>query len=488
MTGGNVDNRIIDRPIKIMNGSCSRPQAVNGYETTNSVTGKVDENNAVAQIELEPTTDLAGLGVDPWKAINKIKLNETAPEQGWKLPNPRGRRRLFGEWTIGDRPTAIRVVVDIISDDTCFARIAVGDDCDFTNKPDCPTNGQHAICVTVPYRLEPEQSCWLFPCYSQKTAEVFARISGKETQEELVCLGASIRIAKIQLNGRDWSIALSDDNADGIYGGDPGASTMFIDRDGNGRFEPTEALDSLNSQIELEGRTYWIDRVSTNGRLVAISDASISMIEGHVQDAKTGVAIPDAYVSLGESRSKTDEIGNFQFKVPCGPLPTLTISAKGFVNERFSIPRFNAHPGQPISLALQMNAIEQSQLTGECLLRNGEIRYFLSREANANQGDFSTRVSDGEWEFHVNPDHDGFRSIEPLGDIRGAQLEQIDTAAPRRSFRGIVKAIEGHAYRYSHYGNGNSSKQIYFQVIAIGEDYVRLKYLIRFPGQDSRAP
>ncbi len=77
MTGGNVDNRIIDRPIKIMNGSCSRPQAVNGYGfcSVEADVFLVDGKLLVAHsfLELSPERTLRSLYLDPLR--ERVKQN-----------------------------------------------------------------------------------------------------------------------------------------------------------------------------------------------------------------------------------------------------------------------------------------------------------------------------------------------------------------------------------------------------------------------------
>ena len=59
-----------------------------------------------ATFALEYSTDLARWRMN-YYTPKHIDLAEKPPEDGWQLPPPRGRQRLYGAWTVGDKKTPV---------------------------------------------------------------------------------------------------------------------------------------------------------------------------------------------------------------------------------------------------------------------------------------------------------------------------------------------------------------------------------------------
>jgi len=390
-----------------------------------SVTAQESESEITASLRYSDT--LPG-----WFSPNHFDLATEPPEGNWILPDARGIERLYGTWTIGDE-TRINVVLDVMGEKESLMRFSFDDDVDFRNKEDI-RDAQNPVTFKIRYRDgQQEIYTWRFN-YSPS----FSKRIGKK---QLMYYRGSQRTGSLQIGDKTWIIAISDDNADGIYS-DLANTRGQIDLDGDRSLSRDEGF-AAQTPLNLNGTYYTVVRISPSGDQITLRKAAMGRIQGIVVGDK-GQAVPAATIDLlGQGLTNTsDAQGRFDLKIPVGRFSYLIVQADEYVprQERLS---GSVVAERPLKVEIKMQRISE-QLSGELRLSNEQGYHFLAgTREGLSGGDFYVTASGDTLKFFANNAFQ--RGLSDLGDLGNVDLHSVPISE-RRTTRFGVEAIEGHTY------------------------------------------
>ena len=390
-----------------------------------SVTAQESENEITASLRYSDT-------IPGWFLPNHFDLATEPPVGTWMLPDARGIERLYGTWTIGDE-TRINVVLDVMSEKESLMRFSFDDDVDFRNKEDVG-DAQNPVTFKIRYRDGQQETYALRFYYSPSFAK---RIGNKR----LMYYRGSQRTGSLQIGDKTWIIAISDDNADGIYS-DLANMRGQIDLDGDRSLSRDEGF-AAQTPLNLDGTYYTVARISPSGDQITLRKAAMGRIQGIVVGDK-GQAVAGATIELlGQGLTTTsDAQGRFDLKIPIGRFSYLTVQADEYVPRQERL-RDSVVAERPLNVEIKMQRISE-QLSGELRLANGQGYHFLAgTREGLGGGDFYVSASGDTVKFFANNAFQ--RGLRDLGDLGEVDVDTVPISEQGTTRFG-VEAIEGHSY------------------------------------------
>lgn len=414
-------------------------------------------------VKLEYTEELNRWSVNYYRPSH-VDLSPDVPNDMWTVPLPRGKQRLYGSFALG-KESRVNALVDVLDEKQTAIRVTADDNFNFGDTPDYVarkkwmTSVKYADGTTQPYALE-----FYFPV-------PFALRIGKN---RLHYYRACLREGTLQLGEQTWSVAIVDDNNNGLYSDLKETSILWKLTDIK-RFVAAKS-SMATSACEFDGRYYSVASISDSGDTMTVRPSRMGDVRGLVTDADTGQPLAGTQVSLPFRKQVTTTgiDGRYLLSIPEGQHYELQLSYEGYVPEfvRF---RQQVAPDQPVIMDVALHR-PTDQLSGTRQLKKEESYHFLGGTSGfLSGGDFYVSLT-GPAQFFCNNAHQ--RGVRQVDARLNQPLDEI--AIPKDGFTRMgVPAVEGQVY-VALARQGEEGHHVVLRVLKIVPDEsVEVEYLYR---------
>ncbi len=421
------------------------------------------------KVPLEHNTEMSRWGISYYQPRG-IQLSTNEPPQNWILPqiNSATHRRFWARKMFGGN-TTMNVVIHAPHDPKAGAWdvfATFDEDVDFSS----------TIPISIGERSHKEMEFNI--AYGNGAKQPYVIRFGPNTLNpgrfSLSYYRGCIRTGTADVLGKEYRIALSDDNGDGLYS-DLADTTVLISRDADGHMIYRDRVRA-DSPIEIGQSDYFTIEISDDGSSALLRPAEYGILEGSVTHESSNTPVPNARVKTTPYGfdALTGADGRYEMRLPAGRYYEVQVTASGYIPQHVKrVPSVLYATAANLSAQLSLPKSPQS---GEITLRDGDSFHFLSGQRHKYvDGDFYFRCSDGSPMFLANNRHQG--GLVDLGQIQ-TPLDAV--TPPMRGYNqfGVVAEV-GHVY-VSPAKQGEEGCHIVFRVIEIKQgESCTLKYYYR---------
>ena len=415
-------------------------------------------SRVVAKVSLEHTTDLREWGIGYSQPL-AIHLSADEPPQTWRLPqiDDAVQRRFWAQQSFG-RKTTMNIVVRTPHSPEAGpwdVFVAFDTDVDFSEKVPVTirTRSGEKIEFAVAYEAVAKQpyAIWISPNTSN---------AGRYS---LAYHRACIRTGTTDVLGRQYGIALIDDDGDGLYSHSQGTAVLISRKVDGHRTHDNRA--TADSPIRIGESDYFTIEISDDGSSCLLRAAEYGILAGSVMQESLRTPISHARVRITpyEFEASTDPSGRYEMRLPVGKYYEAEISARGYIPQHIRrIPWISNGTAANLSVNLSLAKMPRS---GEVTLYDGDSFHFLSGQRHKHTGgDFYFRCHENQSRFLANNVHQG--GLVDLGPLQSS-LDAVRPPMAEYSRFGVL-AVIGHVY-VSPARQGEYGCHIIFRVTEINE-------------------
>jgi hypothetical protein len=224
------------------------------------------------------------------------------PAKAIRFPTIRSSQPGFGTLSVGDRPDAVNLLLDSTTAEKGLydlLYIDLNGDAQMTANERFQGRRDDTGCSFGPIRLDVSIAGTRVPQWFQFRYSDYEVERGRRVRN-FTAINSGYYVGRVEFGKRTYLIALSDQNANGMFAdltatGGPAGDRLLIDLNGDGRFDVrpgSEESQTLGQNVLLDG-AYWQVHVEKDGGAISVGELEQPLGELHAGVADFALLLRD---------------------------------------------------------------------------------------------------------------------------------------------------------------------------------------------------